>query len=182
MNNPLAILHRLAVIAVIMALSACASLTGPPLTPGVSTLAEVIAAMGKPAMNWRDPDGREQLAYPQGPYGTQTYMAFISADGRLERLETVLDYPHFARIVIDKSTQEDVLRLIGPPYAPWTTYYEGFNQIAWEWNYCDAWREVARFNVYFDAATGIVRRTEQRVYRGDMPPLFGRRARSSFSC
>ena len=43
MNNPLAIFKRLKLIAWAMALSACASLTGPPLTPGVSTLAEVIA-------------------------------------------------------------------------------------------------------------------------------------------
>ena len=90
--------------------------------------------------------------------------------------------PAFCRHRHRKSTQEDVLRLIDPPYAPWTTYYKGFNQIAWEWNFCDAWREVARFNVYFDAATGIVRRTEQRSYRGDFPSPFGRRRASSFRC
>ena len=176
------IVARATVISSTLFLSACATYGVNSLQPGVSPLPEVIATMGMPAMNWKDPDGREQLAYPSGPYGTQTYMVFIGADRRLERIEEVLDYPHFARIVIDKSTREDVLRLIGPPYAPWTTYYEGFNQIAWEWNYCNAWRQVARFNVYFDAATGIVRRTEQRTYRSDFPSFFGRRSSSTFRC
>ena len=43
-------------------LSGCAGYGGSNLKPGESSLPEVIASMGVPAMTWKDPDGREQLA------------------------------------------------------------------------------------------------------------------------
>ena len=36
-----------------LALGACAQLGGPPLTPGVSTLADLEHSLGAPAMRWR---------------------------------------------------------------------------------------------------------------------------------
>ena len=84
-------------------LSACASYGSNALKPGISLLPEVIATMCMPAMNWKYQDGQEQLGYPSGPYGTQSYMVFIGADGRLNRIEEVLDYQHFAGIVIEKA-------------------------------------------------------------------------------
>ena len=74
--------------------------------------------MGEPAVRWREADGREQYAYPRGPFGTQTFMAFIGPDGRLERIEPVLNYAHFALIRYGVSTQDDVLKLLGPPSEP----------------------------------------------------------------
>jgi hypothetical protein len=58
---------------------------------------------GQPALSWQDPDGSEQLAYPRGPAGSQTFMVFIAPDGRLQRIERVLDMEHFARIEPGKS-------------------------------------------------------------------------------
>ena len=150
---------RLAILGVAVLLSACAG--GRSLKPGVATLPEIIAAMGKPEMRWKDTDGQEQLAFTHGPRGIQTYMVYVGADGRLQRIEAVLDNAHFARIEIGKSNKEDVLRLLGPSYPVWTTYYKGFDQVLWEWNFCNHMNEVARFDVYFDAPTGIVRKTEQ---------------------
>ena len=69
----------------------CASYDGRGLQPGVSSVDEVVSVMGKPAMQWKDPDGRMQLAYPRGPEGLQTFMAFVDAQGRLERIEGVLE-------------------------------------------------------------------------------------------
>ena len=153
---------RLALVASALVLSACAGYGGSNLKPGVTTLSEVVAAMGEPAMRWKDADGREQLAYPRGPAGTQTFMAMVAADGRLERIEGVLDTAHFARIEIGKSDQASVLRLLGPSQPQWTQSYSRSNQVAWSWLFCDSWNAQAFFDVMFDATTGIVQSTGQR--------------------
>ena len=153
---------RLVLLGGAMLLSACAGYSGRGLQPGVATVAEVVATMGEPAMRWKDADGREQLAYPRGPAGTQTFMAMIAADGRLERIEGVLDTAHFARIENGKSDQAAVLRLLGPSQPQWTQFYSRSNQLAWSWLFCDSWNAQAFFDVMFDATTGIVQSTGQR--------------------
>ncbi len=155
-------LLRLALVAGALVLSSCAGYSGSNLKPGVSTLAEVVASMGVPAMRWKDADGREQLAYPRGPEGTQTFMAFVGADGRLERIEAVLDMAHFARIEPGKSDQAAVLRLLGPSQPQWTQYFKARDELVWEWRFCDSWNQLALFDVLFDATTGIVRTSYQR--------------------
>ena len=142
--------------------SACAGYSGSNLKPGVSTLPEVLASMGEPAMRWKDPDGRELLAYPRGPAGTETFMAFIGSSGRLERVEPLLNEAHFARIESGKSDKEAVLRLLGPPPSHWTAYFRARDELVWSWHICDNWNERAFFDVLFDATTGIVRSTQQR--------------------
>lgn len=143
-------------------LSACAGYSGSGLTPGVATLSAVLATMGQPAMSWMDPDGSEQLAYPRGPAGSQTFMAFIAPDGRLQRIDGVLDMAHFARIEPGKSDQASVLRLLGPSEPRWTNYFQARDELVWEWRFCDGWNQLARFDVLFDASTGIVRTSYQR--------------------
>jgi hypothetical protein len=164
---------RVLIVGVIALLSACASYSGRTLETGVSMLPEVVATMGEPAMRWKDDDGREQLAYPRGPFGTQTFMAFLDAEGRLERIEGVLDEKHFARIENGKSDMAAVLRLIGPPTPQWTAYFEARDELAMEWRFCDAWNKAARLDVLFDAHTGIVRSTYQRPEFAERSSLFG---------
>lgn len=135
---------------------------GSDLQAGVSTREQVMASMGQPAMIWRDPDGREQLAYPRGPAATQTFMAFIAPDGRLERIEKVLNTEHFARIVIGKSDQAAVLRVLGPVPTQNVTYFKARDELVWSWLFCDSWNQQAYFDVLFDGSTGIVRSTQQR--------------------
>jgi hypothetical protein len=89
-------------------------------------------------------------------------MVFIDPRGRLQRIEPVLDMEHFARIEPGKSDQESVLRLIGPPVPQWTSYFKARNELVWEWQFCDSWNQLARFDVLFDATTGIVRTSYQR--------------------
>jgi hypothetical protein len=78
-------------------------------------------------------------------------MVFIDPDGRLQQIEAVLDMEHFARIEPGKSDQESVLRLIGPPVPQWTNYFKARDELVWEWQFCDAWNQLARFDVLFDA-------------------------------
>jgi len=147
-------------------LSGCASYSGSNLRSGESTLSEVIATMGEPAMWWKEADGSEQLAYPRGPAGTQTFMVFLTPEGRLDRIEGVLDEVYFARIEVGKSTKEDILKLLGPPPPHWITYFPARDELAWEWRFCTVFSTIAYFNVLFDGATGIVRSTLQRPDRG----------------
>ena len=153
---------RMVLLGGAMLLSACAGYSGRGLQPGVATVDEVVATMGEPAMRWKDADGREQLAYPRGPAATETFMAYIAADGRLERIEGVLDMAHFARIVPGKSDQAEILRLLGPSQPQWTSYFKARDELVWEWRFCDAWNQTAFFDVLFDGTTGIVRTTLQR--------------------
>jgi hypothetical protein len=153
---------RVAVVAAALVLAACAGADGSNLRPGASTLPEVIASMGEPAMRWREADGREQLAYPRGPAGTQTYMAFMRSDGRLDRVEPVLTLRNFALIQSGKSGKEDVLKILGPSQPQWTQYFPARDELVWEWRICDAWNQKAFFDVLFDATTGIVRSSYQR--------------------
>ncbi|KAB2921351.1 MAG: hypothetical protein F9K30_14580 [Dechloromonas sp.] len=154
-------------------LVACASYDGRGLQPGVATVGDVERLMGVPAMRWRDADGREQLAFPRGPEGVHTFMAFIGPDGRLERLENVLRMAHFAGIVAGRDDQAAILRRLGPPVPEWTAYYKGRDELVWEWLFCDDWNQLARFDVLFDGSSGLVRTTMQRPdlrgWDGDAP-------------
>jgi hypothetical protein len=155
--NPLAGLRGL-LLAGTLLLSGCAGYGGSDLKPGTSTLPEVIASMGAPALRWKNPDGSEQLAYPRGPAGTQTFMAYVGPDGRLQRIERVLDADHFARIRAGMS-QDEVLRVLGPPGAEWTEYYSRRNELVWSWLSCNDWSLQEFFDVMFDGTTGNVRST-----------------------
>lgn len=149
-------------VGIAMLCSACASYSGQGLQPGVSSLPDVLATMGQPAMHWFDDDGRKQLAYPRGPQGTQTFMVYLGPDDRLEKIEAVLDPLHFARIKNGQSDQAAVLRILGPSQPQWTAYFKARDELVWEWRFCDSWNQLARFDVLFDATTGIVRSTYQR--------------------
>lgn len=155
------ILHRASLILSVLLLTACAAYDGHGLKPGVATVDDVIAVMGQPSLSWQDKNGRQQLAFARGPAGLHTYMADFGADGRLLQIENVLESKHLARIQPGQ-TQEEVLRLIGPPNPYWTTYFEARNELVWEWAICDDWSKLARFGVLFDASNGQVRSAYQR--------------------
>ena len=146
----------------LLALSACAGYSGSNLRPGVSGLPEIVSSMGEPAMRWRESDGREQLAYPRGPAGTQTFMVFVDPKGHLERIEKALVQENFARIGHGRSSMQEVLKVLGPPPSQWSVYFKARDELVWSWRFCDSWSQQAFFDVLFDATTGVVRSTQQR--------------------
>lgn len=150
---------------VLVALLAGACATHGGLQPGVATVDDVQRTLGEPVLRWRDADGSQQFAYPRGPAGTQTYMAFFTPDGRLSRLENVLQTSHFARIRPGRDDQEAILRLLGPPVPAWTEYFKARDELVWEWLFCDDGNKLARFDVLFDGTSGLVRNTFQRPDR-----------------
>ena len=143
--------------------SACAGYDGSDLKPGVSTLPEVRASMGAPALAWKNPDGSQQLAYPRGPESTQTFMAYLGPDGKLQRIEKVLEDAQFHRIR-QGMHKDEVLRILGPSGEHWTQFYWRSNEIAWSWLFCNSWNVQEFFDVMFDATTGIVRSTGRHPY------------------
>lgn len=139
-------------------LSGCASYGGSGLTPGSSTLHEVLALMGRPAMQWTGTDGNVQLSYPRGPFGLRSYMVFIDARGRLDRVENVMDPGSLAKVVAGMD-EDQVLRTLGPPVPEWSASFPARRELAWEWRYCNARSMIARFHVLLDSDTGRVRST-----------------------
>ena len=139
-------------------IGACAAYSGYGLKPGVDRLENVLNVMGQPAMRWQNEDHSTQLAYPRGPMGFQTYMAYIKSDGKLRQIENVMNQKNFARIQTGM-TKDEVLRILGPSFSGWTAYFKARDELAWEWRYCDAWNEAARFDVLFDNSKATVRKT-----------------------
>ena len=69
----------------------------------------------------------------------------------------------------ERTSKEEVLRLIGPSYPGWTVEYKPLNQIVWEWNFNDRTNQVSRLDIYFDMSTGVVRNTQQRTVDSMFP-------------
>lgn len=160
-------LGRLALVAAALLLSACASRGPDKLIPGVSTLSDVQAGLGRPAMSWNEPDGTRQYAFTTGPGGTQTFMVFIAPDGKLKRIVGVLNAGYF-NLIQPGMSREQVLRLLGPT-APATPYALAGTQ-TWSWLYCQSQNVQQYFDVNFDAASGLVRDAGQHQYlRGYLP-------------
>ena len=136
-------------------LAACASYSGSGLKPGEAQVEDVLNVMGQPAMRWQDSDGSRQLAYPRGIH---TFMARIGKDGKLQRIENVMNMKTFAQIR-PGMTKSQVLRILGPSFSPGTAYYKARDELVWEWRYCDEWNERARFDVLFDGSKEMVRST-----------------------
>jgi hypothetical protein len=97
-------------------LAGCASYSGRGLVPGQSSAAEVEAVMGPAADKRPGPNGESVLWYPRMPYGDGTYAARVGADGRLIAIEQRLTEKNIARLERGKTTADQVLDVVGPPY------------------------------------------------------------------
>ena len=137
-------------------LFACAAYDGRGLTPGKSQLEDVLRTMGTPAMQWQEPDGSRQLAYPRGMH---TFMVNIGADGSMQKIENIMNMKTFRRIQ-PGMTKNQVLRILGPSDPAGTAYYQRRDELVWEWRYCDEWNVAARFEVLFDGSRETVRSTK----------------------
>jgi hypothetical protein len=152
---------RLIVVLSTLVLSACASYSGAGLRPGETRLEDVVRLMGQPAMRWQDSDGSIQLAYPRGPSGIHTFMVKLGPDGRLQSKVNVLDEAGLARIRRGM-TQEQVLRVLGPPDPSRTAYFKARDELVWDWRACTYNLNIQRLYVLFDATAGTVRGTMTR--------------------
>ena len=74
--------------------------------------------MGQPADKRLGPGDETVYWYPQLPYGRASYAARIAPDGHLIALEQRLTEANIGKVVRGKSTANEVLDLLGPPYQP----------------------------------------------------------------
>lgn len=112
-------------------LSACAGYSGHGLVPGQSTVAEVEATMGPPALVREAPGGETVYWYPRLPFGRESYAARIAPDGRLVAIEQRLSAEHIAKIRPNETTAEQVLDILGPPSEVYR--YPRQQREAWEY-------------------------------------------------
>lgn len=146
--------QRVFVTLVMVMVYGCASYSGAGLKPGVATVADVEATMGIPAMRWDDARGQvSQLAYPRGPAGYVTFMAFFDGAGKLIKIDQVLNERHFALVTVG-STQAEVLKILGP-YRD-TNVFSARDELDWNYGYCSQNIQRMAYSVMFDTKTGLV--------------------------
>jgi hypothetical protein len=134
-------------------LAGCSILAVSRLEAGKSSEADVRASLGEPKRVFTNPDGSRQLAFASGPEGTQTFMAYVSPDGRLTRLEQVLTNEHLAKIDRGTMTSAQLERLIGPPWR--TVDFPRKQQVAWDYVFRDEWGYKVDYSVMIDR-NGVV--------------------------
>ena len=147
-------------LALVLVLAGCASYEGRGLRPGASTEADVRNVMGAPALEVATPDGGKRLAYPRGPLGTQTFMADIGRDGRLEAVRQVLSDDTFNGIR-PGMTRDDVLRRLGPPGD--SMHFPLSGNTAWIYRYKDTWGYLAELSVNFTPDWIVASKSTRRL-------------------
>ena len=153
-----------AVLAAVL-LAGCTALGLARLEPGKSTEADVRRVLGEPARAYANPDGSRQLVFPSGPQGQQTYMAFVAADGRLQRVDQVLTERQFDRISAGQSTAEEVERLVGPPWR--RVDFPNKHAVAWDYVFRDTWDYTVDFAVMVGRDGIVTEKVYARRMGGD---------------
>lgn len=134
------------------------------LTPGVSTLDDVRAQMGKPETERINEDGSRRLEYPRGPQGLKTYMVDIGRDGRLVAITQVLTAENFAKVRIGMS-EDEVRRLLGKPGQ--VAAFRLKKETVWSWKWYEGGvTQEAFFNVHFGPDGRVTTTSRSDVLRG----------------
>jgi hypothetical protein len=156
MSDPIQFKRPAAIATAAMAalmLSACASLVREAPPPG-APLSEVTARLGQPTEVYREPDGGQDLEYRGQPMGQFQWMARIGPDGRLIVYEQVLSNASFARVKVDHTTKDEILRLFGRPAEISRVRYHDYE--VWSYRYKESGVWNSMMSVHFDQ-DGIVR-------------------------
>ena len=111
----------------------CASVSGSTLVPGKSTAADVEALMGAPAEKMSDA-GDNLWWYPRQPYGRQTYLVRLGADGLVKNVEQRLTRQTIAQLR-PGMTAKDVRLWVGPPAN--VTRLPVVERDVWEYRWSD---------------------------------------------
>lgn len=123
------------------------------IKPGMSR-DELTSRLGRPAAERHDPDG-DVLIYSSAPFGERASAAHLDAEGRVARVEPLLNTEHFAQIRLDQWNKQDVLTHFGVP----AEVSRIRNYEVWSYRYREAETWYSLFHVMFDAS-GVVRETQ----------------------
>jgi outer membrane protein assembly factor BamE (lipoprotein component of BamABCDE complex) len=127
------------------------------LEPGKSTAQEVIAEMGKPAMEVKRPNGEQLLYFEKYPWVRSVKVATIGPDGKLRGIEERLTKENIYRIKAGMREQE-VRELLGPPRE--ITANKRLKTTEWEYPWLEAAKEKRIFWVSFNAEGVVVKTVE----------------------
>ena len=116
-----------------LAVSGCALMPVPP-APG-SAEADLLRTWGAPTNRYAMPAGSTRLEFATGPYGRQTWMIDVDAQGRVVASDQVLDERHFAAFQARAPgmSRDDLLRTLGRPGEVKGGGWQG-GQV-WSWRY-----------------------------------------------
>jgi hypothetical protein len=112
-------------------LAGCAAYSGSGLVPGQSSVDDVVAVMGEPALIRERPGGERIYWYPRLPAARESFAARIDPDGTLISIDQRLAPEYISRLQPNKSTADDVLDILGPPYRIYQ--YPRMQREAWEY-------------------------------------------------
>jgi hypothetical protein len=133
------------------------------LVPGQSTEADVRAAMGAPKETRTESNGDLVWEYPTGPEGFTTYSVRLGADGKVKSVTQLVSDEQLEKIVVGKSTRDDVRRILGRP-AEETVYHVGST---WYWRFLRNGVSTGYLIVTFDSASiATSKRAIQDAYPG----------------
>jgi hypothetical protein len=118
-------------LAAVVLLAGCAAYSGAGLVPGESTVDDVVAVMGPPALIRDAPGGEKVYWYPRLPAARESFAARIDPDGTLIAIEQRLAPQYISKLQPNKSTADDVLDILGPPNRIYQ--YPRMQREAWEY-------------------------------------------------
>ncbi len=144
-------------------LSACDADKLGKLRPGVTTAEEVRKIMGRPDLEWRDPDGSRVWEYPRTPEGVVNYMVVIGPNDLLREVQQVLTEDNFRQVTAGMS-KDEVRRLLGRPAHQ--RYFPMKSETVWDWKTRTEPGMDWFFNVHFDQAGAVTRTSTNFEPRG----------------
>jgi outer membrane protein assembly factor BamE (lipoprotein component of BamABCDE complex) len=143
------------------ALVGCAG-TPEQLQPGLSR-GEVESRLGPPTAVHALADGT-RLQYSRQPAGQQVYNLDLDAQGRLQRVDQVLDLAWLERIEVGRWTEADVVRLLGRPAL--IERVARFDGKVWTYRYLEPFSLARLVHIHIDPG-GVVR---QMLYTDEPLP------------
>lgn len=149
--------------AIALGLAACDADKFSKLRPGVTTAEEVRQIMGKPDLEWRDPDGSRVWEYPRTPEGMVNYMVVIGPNNLLREVQQVLTEDNFRQIVPGMS-KDEVRRVLGRPAHQ--RYFPMKKETVWDWKTKTEPGMDWFFNVHFNQDGAVTRTSSNFEPRG----------------
>ena len=145
-------LVRISILTGLLGVAGCAAMMRTPPTIG-DTREAVTAKFGPPTALYPAPGG-QVLEYATGPFGQETWMTQIGADGRLTAFEQVLTGQKFATLQIGAATRDEVLRTLGRPAE--RSYLALPDLEVWSYRYKENGVWNSMMHAHFDRA-GVLR-------------------------
>jgi hypothetical protein len=144
----------LAAAALVAFAAIAAGCASPTALPANSTPQSAVAALGQPTAQYPLPTGGQRLQYSQAPAGQHVWNADFDASGKLLGVDDGLRYGNFEKLVMGKSTRDEVLFMFGQPGR--IEYVYSFTGPIWTYRFNDM-NNPRLVSIHIDPA-GVVQR------------------------